>query len=48
MNCILRGMEYYKCEIEFKNIEENFDRISAIENEIERVKELHTTDNGNE
>lgn len=42
MNCVLQGMEFYECEFEFKNIEKDFDRNLAIENEIERVKEFHT------
>lgn len=42
MKCVLKGMEYFLCELEFKNIEKDFDKISSIRNQTERVKELHT------
>ena len=42
MKCVLEGMEYFLCELEFKNTEKDFQKISSIKSQIKRVKELHT------
>jgi len=38
MYCVLEGLEYWICNIEFKKIEKDSFEISKIGNEIERVK----------
>lgn len=38
MNCVLEGLEYWTCNIQFKKMERDSLEISNIGNEIERVK----------
>lgn len=39
MNCVLEGLEYWTCNIQFKKMERDSLEISNIGNEIERVKQ---------